>query len=105
DPLPEIPFNSLGQPVEDISKPYASRIGVICRNVVSPHYEDWRIVPVEFKEEIWRTLNNEYKIPEIIKGKVLRMANKSWKNRKNKLRLWCDKFDTIAAQKHNRPAG
>ncbi|KAI3861565.1 hypothetical protein MKW98_000517 [Papaver atlanticum] len=40
DQLPEIPFNSLGQPIEDISKPYASRIRVITRNVVSPHYEE-----------------------------------------------------------------
>ncbi|XP_026386170.1 uncharacterized protein LOC113281597 [Papaver somniferum] len=31
------------------------------------------------------------------------MENKSWKNRKTKLRRWCDKFDTVAAKKNNRP--
>lgn len=86
DQLPEISFNSLGQLIEDISKPYASILGVIDRSVVSPHYEDWRIVTSEYKEEIWRSLKNEYKVPEIIKVKALRMENKSWKNRKTKLR-------------------
>ncbi|KAI3956155.1 hypothetical protein MKW92_021564, partial [Papaver armeniacum] len=69
DQLLEIPFNSLGQPVENISKPFSSKIGAITRNVVSPHYEDWRIVPSVFKEEIWRSLKNEYRVPEIVKGK------------------------------------
>ncbi|KAI3933120.1 hypothetical protein MKW92_002276, partial [Papaver armeniacum] len=47
----EINFNSMGQPIEDGSKKYATRIGVIARSVVAPCIEDWRSVNWALKEE------------------------------------------------------
>ncbi|KAI3955688.1 hypothetical protein MKW98_006048, partial [Papaver atlanticum] len=105
DHLLVIQFNSMGQPIEDGSKKYATRVGTISRSIVPPCFEDWRSVPCVLKEEIWRAIKNEYKVPEIIKCNALRMANKSWKNKKTTLRKWCDQFSTVAERKNNRPQG
>ncbi|XP_026449603.1 uncharacterized protein LOC113349787 [Papaver somniferum] len=45
---------------------------------------------------------NEYRVPEIIKSKALRMVNKSWKNKKTTLRKW-----SVIPNKswNNRPNG
>ncbi|KAI3904223.1 hypothetical protein MKW92_040868, partial [Papaver armeniacum] len=105
DHLLEIKFNFMGQPIEDGSNKYATRVGTIARNIFPPHHEDWRDVPWVLKEEIWRAIKNEYRVPAIIKSKAIRMANKSWKNKKITLRKWCDQFNTVAERKNNRPNG
>ncbi|KAI3832914.1 hypothetical protein MKW92_013122, partial [Papaver armeniacum] len=51
DHLLEIKFNSMGQPIEEGSKKYATVVGTIAVNVVPPHHEDWRDVPWVLKEE------------------------------------------------------
>ncbi|KAI3971147.1 hypothetical protein MKW92_002509, partial [Papaver armeniacum] len=53
-----IQFNALGQPIEDGSKKYATRVGIIARNIVPQCIEDWRSVPCGLKEEIWRAIKN-----------------------------------------------
>ncbi|XP_026429997.1 uncharacterized protein LOC113326492 [Papaver somniferum] len=105
DHLLEIQFNALEQPIEDGSEKYATTVGTIARNIVPPCIEDWRSVPCGLKEEIWRVIKNEYKVPEVIKCKALRMENKSWKNIKTILKKWCDRFSTVAERKNNRPQG
>ncbi|KAI3951927.1 hypothetical protein MKW98_012132, partial [Papaver atlanticum] len=90
---------------EEGSKKYATRVGAIARSIVPLCIEDWRSVNWVLKEEIWRAIKNEYRVPKVIKSKALRMANKSWNNMKTILRKWCDQFNTVAERLNNRPQG
>lgn len=96
-------FNSLGQPVENSSKPYASKLGKIARSTVSPHYRDWRIVPADRKEEIWRRIRNYFSVPEYVKEKALKQANKYWRCGKTPLRKLCDVPASVPEKKAKVP--
>ncbi|KAI3984464.1 hypothetical protein MKX01_000127 [Papaver californicum] len=58
DHLLLIEFNPLGQPVGDSANPYATKVGKISKSIVSPSYTNWRKVPWELKEEVWRAIKN-----------------------------------------------
>lgn len=55
------------------------------------------------KESIWKSITNDYMVPEVMKAKVLKRAHKAWKNSKTPVRLICDKYSTVAEMKNNRP--
>ncbi|KAJ6807042.1 uncharacterized protein M6B38_273440 [Iris pallida] len=92
-------FNEYGQPVDIGSTQFSSAVGMIAKAHCPPGIEDWRRVPKNIKEDIWKSVKNEYQVPEIYKDKILKKANSAWRNWKRELRKICDRVETVAERK------
>ncbi|XP_026381069.1 uncharacterized protein LOC113275733 isoform X1 [Papaver somniferum] len=98
-----IAFNDNGQPIGPTRRTFSTKLGKITRNLASPGYITWKDVLLPVKESIWKSITNDYMVPQVLKDKVLKRAHKAWKNSKTPLRLICDKYTTVAEMKNNRP--
>ncbi|KAI3959813.1 hypothetical protein MKW98_029850 [Papaver atlanticum] len=66
DPKRTIPFNSNEQPIGDPSVQLASVLGVLVRKLPLT-FMDWRLVPHQAKENIWKIVMNRFIVPEYYK--------------------------------------
>ncbi|KAJ8639189.1 hypothetical protein MRB53_015883 [Persea americana] len=69
---PVITLNAFGLPVGDHSTKLASRCGELVRTIVPISIKDWRAVPKEKKDELWKHLQDEFIVPQSYKDKCLK---------------------------------
>ncbi|XP_026430211.1 uncharacterized protein LOC113326770 [Papaver somniferum] len=66
DPKKEVPFNTNEQPIGDHYVQLASVLGVLVRKLALI-FRDWRVVPNQAKENIWKIVTNPFIVPEYYK--------------------------------------
>eukprot|EP00268_Persea_americana_P060284 TRINITY_DN7486_c0_g1_i2.p1 TRINITY_DN7486_c0_g1~~TRINITY_DN7486_c0_g1_i2.p1 ORF type:complete len:212 (-),score=39.40 TRINITY_DN7486_c0_g1_i2:246-881(-) len=94
-----ITLNAHGLPVGDNSTKFSSRCGQLVRSIVPISYKDWRAVPNEKKDELWKLLL-------LYKDKCLRSMAESMRKYKTKLRMqYLNSHKTQEEKLNNRPPG
>lgn len=99
-------FHHDGQPIGEGSVSFTSNLGALSRKHCPVCYEQWKDVPDQIKETIWKHVTDKYILSVIMKEQILKRVSKHWREFKCQLRSkHYDKYDTDAEKKKNCPRG
>ncbi|XP_026378150.1 bromodomain-containing protein DDB_G0278469-like [Papaver somniferum] len=102
DPKRTISFNSNEQPIGDPSVQLASVLGVLVRKLPLT-YKDWRLVPYEAKENIWKIVSNRFIVPEYYKDYYFsKMGTYLREARSRKAGLVLDALDRLQGEEQKK---
>ncbi|XP_026407739.1 uncharacterized protein LOC113302979 isoform X1 [Papaver somniferum] len=102
DPKKEVPFNTNEQPIGDHSAQLASVLGVLVRKLLST-FRDWRVVPSQAKENIWKIVTNRFIVPEYYKDYYFsKMGTYLREARSRKAGLVLEAFDQLQGEEREK---
>ncbi|XP_062082207.1 uncharacterized protein LOC133788674 isoform X2 [Humulus lupulus] len=97
-----VEYNQLGISIGKGATKMASRIGVFARCHIPLNIDDWRLVPNETKELIWKEINESFDVQATSKAKVLSEVGDRWRDwkswlTKNKVEKYKEKAPELLA--------
>ncbi|XP_060965386.1 uncharacterized protein LOC133034339 [Cannabis sativa] len=78
--LLEVEYNQWGQCIGDTANELVSQIGLYARRNLPLAYNDWRKVPMEFKNLLWEYIKSMFKLGPEAKHSTLKTAGRRWKD-------------------------
>ncbi|KAM6586742.1 hypothetical protein CsatA_009347 [Cannabis sativa] len=78
--LLEVEYNQWGQCIGDTANELVSQIGLYARRNLPLSYNDWRKVPMEFKNLLWEYIKSMFKLGPEAKHSTLKTAGRRWKD-------------------------
>ncbi|CAN1124199.1 hypothetical protein LINPERHAP2_LOCUS2258 [Linum perenne] len=89
----KISFNSDCQPIEDNATKLTNFLGSLSRkSIYAPlRYEDWRLVPKEYKDNMWSLIEGKFEVDLLSKSWIMNSLSKKWKDFKSKVRASWEK--------------